>query len=138
MTAAFRYIGKKRRAKEDSRFVAGHGRFAADIALPLMKHVALITSPYPCARIMAIRADKALALPGCACVLAGEELSAATDPLLVGVDAPLVRRYPLANGIARYAGEWVAAVVGDTRAAAEDAAERVEIDYQPLDRKSVV
>jgi len=129
---SFKYIGRKRRAKEDARFVAGRGRYAADIALPLMKHVALVTSPYPCARIKAMRTAKALAVPGCIYVLGGEELAAATDPLLVGVDTPLVRRYPLARGVARYAGEWVAAVVADSRAAAEDAAEKVEIDYEPL------
>ena len=128
----FRYIGKKRRAKEDARFVAVRGRYAADIALPQMQHVALVTSPYPCARIKAIRKDKALAVAGCAYVLAGDELAAATDPLFVGVDAPLVRRYPLAVGVARYAGEWVVAVVAESRAAAEDAAEKVEIDYEPL------
>ena len=129
--SAFRYIGKKRRTKEDPRFVAGRGRFVADIALPGMKHVALVTSPHASARIKAIRSNKALSLTGVHCVLTGEELCAATDPLLVGVDAPLVMRYPLANGVVRYAGEWVAAVVADSRALAEDAAEKIEIDYEP-------
>jgi len=128
----FRYIGKKRRAKEHPRFTAGHGRFVADIALPQMKHVALVTSPYACARIARIDAAKAHAVRGCIYVLTGKELCAAVDPLLVGVDAPLVKRFPLANGVARYAGEWVVAVVADSRAAAEDAAEKVEIEYQPL------
>lgn len=131
MKAGFRYIGKHRRTKEGPRFVTGRGRFVADVALPGMKHVALVASPHACARIKAIRAEAALALPGVHCVLTGEELAAATDPLLVGVDAPLVRRYPLANGVARYAGEWVAAVVADSRHLAEDAAERVAVDYEP-------
>ena len=128
----FRYVGSRRRTKEDPRFVAGRGRFAADIALPRMKHVALVTSPYPCARIAAIRTGKALATPGCIYALTGTELAAMVDPLLVGVDAPLVRRYPLASEVARYAGEWVVAVVADTRAIAEDAAEKVEVDYEPM------
>ena len=106
--SAFRYIGRKRRTKEDPRFVRGGGRFVADIALPGMKHLALVTSPHASARIKAIRTHKALALPGVHCVLTGEELCAGTDPLLVGVDAPLVKRYPLAHGVVRYAGEWVA------------------------------
>ena len=127
----FRYIGKKRRTKEDPRFVTGRGRFVADIALPGMKHVALVTSPYAAARIKAIRAEKALALAGVHYVLTGEELCAATDSLPIGVDAPRVTRYPLAHGVVRYAGEWVAAVVADTRALAEDAAEKVEVDYEP-------
>ncbi len=42
----FRYIGAKRRTKEDPRFVTGRGRYAADIALPGMKHVALVASPH--------------------------------------------------------------------------------------------
>ncbi len=128
----FRYIGKKRRAKEDPRFVTGRGRFVADIALPGMKHVALVTSPHAAARIKAIHAEAALALPGVHYVLTGEELCAGVEPVLPGVDAPKVTRYPLARGVARYAGEWVAAVVADTRALAEDAAERVVVDYEPI------
>ena len=129
--SSFRYIGKKRRTKEDPRFVTGRGRFVADIALPGMKHVALVTSPHASARIKAVRTDKALALAGVHYVLTGEELCANVDPLFVGVDAPKVARYPLARGVVRYAGEWVVAVVADSRALAEDAAERIEIDYEP-------
>jgi len=128
---AFRYIGKKRRTKEDPRFVMGRGRFVADIALPGMKHVALVASPYPSARILSIRTQAALALPGVHYVLTGEEFCAATDSLAIGVDTPKVTRYALAKDVVRYAGEWVAAVVADTRAIAEDAAELIEVDYEP-------
>ncbi len=62
-----------------------------------------------------------LALPGVHYVLTGDELAAATDPLMNGLDTPKVRRYPLAVEQARYVGEWVAAVVAETRALAEDA-----------------
>ena len=48
----FRYIGTKRRTKEDPRFVSGRGRYAADIALPGLKHVALVASPHASARIV--------------------------------------------------------------------------------------
>jgi len=126
----FRYIGTRRRTKEDPRFVTGRGRFVADIALPGMKHVALVASPYPSARITAIRTETALAAPGVHYVLTGEEFCAATDALAIGTDTPKVTRYALANGVVRYAGEWVAAVVADTRALAEDAAELVEVDYE--------
>ncbi|MDB5811196.1 MAG: aldehyde oxidase [Betaproteobacteria bacterium] len=131
MTEGFRYIGKKRRTKEDPRFVTGRGRFVADIALAGMKHVAIVASPHPSARIISIDTDAALALPGVHYVLTGEEFCAATDALAIGVDAPKVARYSLANGVVRYAGEWVAAVVADTRALAEDAAELVEVEYEP-------
>ena len=127
----FRYIGKKRRTKEDPRFVMGRGRFVADIALPGMKHIALVASPYPSARILSIKTEAALAVPGVHYVLTGEEFCAATDSLAIGVDAPKVTRYALAKDVVRYAGEWVAAVVADTRALAEDAAELVEVEYEP-------
>jgi len=128
----FRYIGTKRRTKEDPRFVSGRGRYAADIALPGLKHVALVASPRASAHIVSIRTDAARALPGVFCVLTGEELCAATDSLATGVDAPKLTRWPLARDRVRYAGEWVAAVVADSRALAEDAAELVEVEYEPL------
>src|SRR6266568_5413205 len=129
---AFRYIGAKRRAKEHPRFVSGRGRFVADIALPGMKHVALVASPHAAARIVSIDTKAALAAPGVLYVLTGEEFCANTDSLAIGVDAPKVTRFALARGVVRYAGEWVAAVVADSRALAEDAAELVEVEYDPL------
>ena len=129
---SFRYIGAKRRAKEHPRFVSGRGRYVADVALPGMKHVALVASPHASARIASIRTEAALAAPGVLTVLTGEEFCANTDSLAIGVDAPKVTRWSLARGVVRYAGEWVAAVVADSRALAEDAAELVEVEYEPL------
>ena len=131
-TSGFRYIGHKRRTKEDPRFVMGRGRFVADVFPPGTKHVALVASPHASARILSIDTDAALALPGVQYVLCGEEFCAQTDSLYIGVDAPKVTRYALAKDVVRYAGEWVAAVVADTRAIAEDAAELVEVEYEPL------
>ena len=130
---AFKYIGKHRRAVEHRRFVRGQGRYAADIQPAGLLHVAIVASPHAAARITAIRTDAALALPGVHAVLMGDELCAATEPVLPGVDAPAVTRYPLAHGVVRYAGEWVVAVVADSRALAEDACELVEVDYETTD-----
>ena len=129
----FRYITKKRRVTEDRRFVTGRGNFAADKNLPGTLHVAMVTSPYACAEIKGIDADPALALPGVRYVLTGAELFANINPLLSGLDLPNVKRIPLAHERARYAGEWVAAVVAESRAIAEDAAELVEVNYNPID-----
>ena len=126
----FRYIGARRRTKEHPRFVTGRGRYAADIALPGMKHVAIVASPHTSARIVSINTAAALAAPGVHYVLAGEEFCGNTDSLAIGVDTPKVTRYALANKVVRYAGEWVAAVVADTRALAEDAAELIEVEYE--------
>lgn len=128
----FKYVGKHRRAVEHKRFVLGQGRYAADIQVPGMLHVALVASPYAHARIVKVDTSAALALPGVHAVVTGAELSQATDAVLPGVDAPQVKRFAMASDIARYAGEWVAAVVADTRALAEDAAELVVVEYETL------
>ncbi len=128
----FRFVASDRRVREDRRFVAGKGNFVADIDLPDTKHVALVACPHPAARIKSIDKSAALKMPGVHYVLDGAELAQATDTLLAGLDTPNVPRRAIAHEIARYSGEWVAAVCADTRAQAEDAAEAVEVDYEPL------
>jgi 2-furoyl-CoA dehydrogenase large subunit len=127
-----RYVSTDRRVREDRRFVAGKGKFVADVDLPNTKHVAVVTCPHAAARIKRIDKRAALKMPGVHYVLDGEELATATLPLMTGLDTPNVPRRPLALEIARYSGEWVAAVVADTRALAEDAAEAIEINYEAL------
>jgi 2-furoyl-CoA dehydrogenase large subunit len=128
----FRYIGARRRVKEDRRFLAGAGHFVADISLPGMLHVAIVASPHPHARLLRIDSTKAAAMAGVRAVVTGEDIVRATDPLMSGLDLPKVLRYPLAAGRVRYPGEWVAAVVAESRAVAEDAAELVDVEYDPL------
>ncbi|HVP71141.1 MAG TPA: molybdopterin cofactor-binding domain-containing protein, partial [Gemmatimonadaceae bacterium] len=128
----YRFIGRRRRAVEHRRFVVGEGRYAADIRLPGLLHVAIVASPHASARIVSIDASAALALPGVHAVLTGDDLVPRIDPVLPGVDAPKVKRYPLAQGVVRYSGEWVAAIVAESRALAEDAAELVRVEYEPL------
>ena len=55
----FRYIGRKRRPKEDRRFISGAGRYVADVNPPGLLHVALVASPYPFARIGKIEIGRA-------------------------------------------------------------------------------
>ena len=131
-SANYHYVSRKRRPKEDGRFITGRGRFVADIELPGAKHVALVPSPHPRANIVSIDASAALALDGVHYVLTGDELAANTRSLFHGLDLPHVKWFPLAVGMTRYAGEWVAAVVADSRYIAEDAAELVEVAYESL------
>ncbi len=128
----YRYVSRKRRVREDRRFVAGQGKFVADVHLPGMKHVAIVPSPHPRARILDIDTRQARMISGVHYVLTGEELAAATNSLYHGLDIPNVVWYPLAVGMTRYAGEWVAAVVADSRHVAEDAAELVRVSYEAL------
>ena len=103
MSAAHhRYVSTDRRVREDRRFVAGKGRFVADIDLPNTKHVALVTCPYPAARIKSIDKKAALKMSGVHYVLDGAELAAATLPLMTGLDTPNVPRRPLALDIALF------------------------------------
>lgn len=127
-----RFVSGNRRVREDRRFVVGGGNYVADVALEGTLHVAIVASQHPAARIVSIDASAALAMPGVYYVVTGDELAAATDPLMNGLDTPEVRRFPLAVGYVRYAGEWVAAVAAETRALAEDAAEKVRVVYEPL------
>ncbi|MCP5266496.1 MAG: xanthine dehydrogenase family protein molybdopterin-binding subunit [Burkholderiaceae bacterium] len=130
--SGFKYIGRRRRAVEHRRFVTGQGRFAADVNPPGLLHVAIVASPHASARIVSIDTSAAQALPGVRLVLTGEALQRELDPMLPGVDAPKVERYPLAQGVVRYVGEWVVAVVADTRAIAEDACELIDVDYAEM------
>jgi len=129
---ARRFVSTNRRVREDRRFVAGAGRYVADLDIPGTLHVALVASTAPAAKILGIDTTEALAMEGVVDVLTGEELSAGVTPLMNGLDTPRVRRFPLAVGQIRYAGEWVAAVVATSRALAEDAAEKVRVRTEPL------
>ena len=128
-----RYVSRKRTVREDKRFVTGKGKFVQDVALPGTLHVAVVQSPYPRAEILSIDATEALAMKGVRAVLTGDEIAAHCDAIRFGLKLPEVKWYPLAVGQARYAGEWVCAVVADSPYIAEDAAELVEVDYEPLD-----
>jgi 2-furoyl-CoA dehydrogenase large subunit len=130
--AQFTYIGKHRRAVEHRRFVVGKGNYAGDVLKPGTLHVAIVASPYASAKILAIDASAALVLPGVVSVVTGAEINAAVLPVLPGVDAPEVRRFPLADEVTRYSGEWVCVVVAKSRAIAEDAAELIQVTYEEL------
>ena len=124
--------------KEDPALLRGEGRYVDDIQLPGMLHAAFVRSPYAHARIGRIDKRAALALPGVHAVLAYADLPESvrrqTLPLLV--PHPAIRQpfmpYALAKDEACYAGEPVACVIADSRYIAEDAAQLVEVDYEPL------
>lgn len=128
----FKYIGKKNKPVEDYRFVQGLGTYVADIKIDGMHHIALIPSPYAHAKIISIDTSDALKLPGVIATVTGKELAQHVKPLKQYLDIPGVHWYPLAVDYAKYAGEWVVAIVAESRYIAEDAAELVKIKYEPL------
>lgn len=128
----YRWIGKKSRPIENYRFVLGKGTFAADIKLNGMQHVALVASPHAHAKILSIDVSEALKVPGVTGIVTGEDIVRATNPLRQYIDVEGIRWYPLAYGETRYSGEWVVAVLAESRYIAEDAAELVKVQYEPL------
>jgi carbon-monoxide dehydrogenase large subunit len=129
------YVGKALTRREDERVLRGATRFLDDIDPPGAAHVAFVRSPYAHARVTAIRPPRDA--PGLLAVVTADELHGRTRPL--PVQRPVGARvaddpHPLlAAGEVRYAGQPLAAVLAESRALAEDAAELVEVDYEPLD-----
>ncbi len=131
-------IGEEVLRKEDSAFVQGQGRYVDDLQLPGMLHAVFVRSPHAHARIASIDVAGAEAMPGVVRVLTHETLGLA-DSIGVpcasnppGSDLKQPKRDVLANGTVRHVGEPVAIVIASDRFAARDAADLVEIDYDPL------
>ncbi|MDQ1502977.1 MAG: aerobic carbon-monoxide dehydrogenase large subunit, partial [Actinomycetota bacterium] len=128
-------LGSSVPRKEDRRLLTGRGRYVSDLVLPGMLHAAFVRSPYAHAMVTGVDASAALALPGVVAVVAGD------DPSVVGVRITARSELPgyvetsqplLAWPKVRFAGEAVAVVVAADRAVAADAAELVEVSYEPL------
>jgi CO/xanthine dehydrogenase Mo-binding subunit len=100
-----------------------------------MLHAAVLRSPHPHARLGAIRAKAALALPGVVAVVAAEDLGGiGRIPVRLGARPSIVAclQPPLARDKVRYVGEPVAVVVAESRYLAEDALELIDVDYDSL------
>jgi aerobic carbon-monoxide dehydrogenase large subunit len=136
--AAQRYTGASVKRSEDPRILAGRGRYVDDIKLPGMLHAAFVRSPLAHARVLAVDASAARALPGVVAVLTGADLDAVTipgqDPLfaMMAGPGPKPEYTLLATDKVRFAGDPVAVVVAESRYLAEDGCELVEVDYADL------
>jgi CO/xanthine dehydrogenase Mo-binding subunit len=128
------FAGQSVPRKEDKRLVQGQGVFFDDVKRHGMGYVHFVRSPYAHAAIRNIDVSQALAHDGVHGTLIGEEVAAQTDPFFEMSTPPgnEIKDYALAVGKTRFMGEPVAAVVAATRELARDAAELVEVDYEPL------
>ncbi len=130
-------IGRSLRRREDQRFLTGQGNYVDDHAPPGALHAVFLRSPHAHARIAALDATAARAMPGVRLILTGAEL-ADTHPIPcvsnLGPEARLHEppRPNLARDVVRHVGECVALVVADTAHAALDAAEAIAVDYDSL------
>jgi carbon-monoxide dehydrogenase large subunit len=138
------WIGRSLPRREDDRLLRGAGRFVADLGRPGQLHAHFVRSPVAHARLLGVDTAAALAVGGVAGVFTALDLPAGTLPpflwdtppeKLVAVLRPLLRPcHPplLPADRVRYAGQAVAVVLAADRYLAEDAAELVEVDYDPL------
>ena len=106
--------------------VTGRTRYAGDQVLPGLLYARLVTSPYAHARILNIDTSAALSLPGIVAVFTANTLGMAQADPLSRAQSPLAQQEVL------WCGHPVAVVVGETEALAEDGADAVEVDYDPL------
>ncbi|MGJ8605352.1 MAG: xanthine dehydrogenase family protein molybdopterin-binding subunit [Marivita sp.] len=130
------YIGKTVPRPNATKLVQGRGRYVDDIVLPRMLHVAFSRSPVAHAKIGTIDLDEAKAVKGVVRIFTGADLAEVCTPWvavlahLKGLKSP--PEHPLAVDRACWVGEPVVAVVATTRAAAEEAASLVVVDYEEL------
>src|SRR3974390_286914 len=129
-TAALEGMGCKRKRVEDIRFVQGKGSYVDDLKLPGMLFGDFTRSPHGHARVKKIDTTKAAAVPGVVAVITAETLKTvnlAWMPTLAG-DTQMV----LADGKVLFQNQGVAFVVAESREAAADAADLIEVEYEPI------
>ena len=139
-----KYFGAAVKRREDPRFLRGDGRFIDDVALPGMFHAAFLRSPHAHAVVKTIHTAAAAAAPGVARVFTFGDLDRWMKPLplfgavpaglaaVVKFDVRQAPQWALCRERARYVGEIVAMVLAESRAAAEDAVDLIEVDWEPL------
>src|SRR6476619_870835 len=139
------FVGRSMPRREDQRLLTGRGQFIADLDLPHMLHAVFVRSPVAHARIRGVDLSRAAAAPGVACVLSGADLLQLLPPVpdtqlalpskwTTRVQHKFINpQQPLrAHDKVRHVGEAVAVIVAESRQAAEDAAQLVSLDLEPL------
>jgi carbon-monoxide dehydrogenase large subunit len=135
---AGRFFGQPLARREDDRHLRGRGRFTDDVRpanAARTLHVALARSPHAHARIRSVSTDRAARIPGVVAAVTGADLADVVSPLptnwvLPGMHVPVHR--VLADGVARFQGEGIAAVVAVDAYTAADAAAAIDVEYEPL------
>lgn len=133
------YIGARIPRREDAHLLIGRGAYVDDLAIPGVLHAAVLRSPYAHARIVSINTEPARHAPGVLAVVTGQDIADIQGPWPARFPSPVpgttIRngaRHTLPTDKVRHAGEAVAMVVAESRALAEDAAELIEVEYEPL------
>ncbi len=126
------WIGRSVKRVEDARLLTGRGTFIDDHPpVANVYHAAIVRSPHAHARIKGYDLAAARAMEGVVGIITGADVAKACKPFGVGVTSP-VHYFPAAIDKVRFVGEPVAVVVARDRYLAEDAADAVVVDYEPL------
>jgi 2-furoyl-CoA dehydrogenase large subunit len=126
------WVGQSVLRVEDEALLRGEGRFLDDLTpVPHACHAAIVRSQLPHARV-SVDPARALDVAGVVGVLTGEDVKALSRPFPAAIECP-VPFYAAAAETTRYVGEPLAVVVARDRYVAEDAAELVVVDYEPLE-----
>jgi carbon-monoxide dehydrogenase large subunit len=131
-----KYIGEKVKRTEDPRLIKGIGHYVDDIELAGTLHVAILRSQYAHARIVSINTDAAKSAPGVKAVYTGADIDGKIGLVPCAAALPELKVPPysvLARGKVIFVGQPIAAVVATDKYKARDAAELIEVDYDPLD-----
>lgn len=133
--AEFHYIGQHLPRKEDYRLLTGHGRYVDDVEVPGALHACFVRSPHAHARILSIDTSVAREMSGVVAVFTGADLAQWTTrarmaPPIEGLQPMEMDTLPIDK--VRFQGDPVVCVVAYDRYLAEDAAEQVRVDYEPL------
>src|SRR5262245_35243442 len=129
------YVGQPLRRLEDIKFLTGNGRYVDDIRLPGTLHVAFLRSPHAHATIAGLDLSAARGSAGVRLAVAGQDVEGkvgAIRPNWIMPRTQVPLRPVLAIDRVRFVGECLAAVVAETRDAASDALEQIEVDYEAL------
>src|SRR6202030_360481 len=129
------YVGRSLRRREDRKFLTGRGRYVDDIKLPGTLHLAILRSPHAHARITGIDLSAAKAAAGVRLAVDGADLDGKIGDIkpnwiIPGTVVP--HRPVVALDKVRFVGECVALVLAETREAAWDALELIDVAYEAL------
>ena len=136
MSTSDQIIGARLPRPDARRLAAGRGTFTADVALPRMVHMAFVRSPYAHALIKSIDTADARQAEGVVRVITAQDLADICTPFIAGIEflpnmiSP--PQYPLTPVEVIYQGEAVCAILAESRALAEDAAELVQVEWDEL------
>jgi len=128
-------VGARVLRREDPRFLTGAGTYVDDIERPGLLHVGFVRSSQPHARLRSVDVAAARGVPGVVAVITAADLAGRVTAMRARNGTPGYRECDtavLADSKVRMVGEPIALVVADSRYAAEDAAELVAVDYEPL------